>query len=512
MVEEGNVHWTIGRRIILGFSLGLALVIATALVGVWALQQSSDAYESALRGERRVLSAALAVESDIRAANVNYLRYLIDPDESFGQARDSLMEAAKVSLTGLRSVDQGTDSQSQWLEAASLLVQWNEATRASMISRRAGELNAALELRQNRAEPLRAALDATISRGVELIEVRTDIEIQDAQSTAERSQIALWTGAFLALLVGIFSAWLLKRAVSQPLRQTSSVLATSAAEILAATTQQTSGATESLVAVTETATTVDEVVQTAEQATERARAVASSAQRAAEIGQQGRQAVEDSVSAMGRVREEVETIGDSILALADQAQAIGEIIATVTDLAEQTNLLALNAAIEAARAGEHGRGFAVVAGEVKSLAEQSKVATLRVRQSLEEIQRATGTAVMATEQGTKEVAAGVRQVSTAGEMIRSLVDAVGVSAQAAAQIAASAGQQSAGMMQIREAISNIRQAAQQNLAATQQADIAARDLDRLGRHLLRLVGGGQAQGSMPLPSPVTIERIPVAAE
>ena len=69
----------------------------------------------------------------------------------------------------------------------------------------------------------------------------------------------------------------------------------------------------------------------------------------------------------------------SIVRLSEQSQAIGEIIATVTDLAEQSNLLAVNAAIEAAKAGEQGKGFAVVAQEVKSLAEQSKQATAQVR-------------------------------------------------------------------------------------------------------------------------------------
>src|SRR5690606_1388379 len=113
---------------------------------------------------------------------------------------------------------------------------------------------------------------------------------------------------------------------------------------------------------------------------------------------------------MEPVRTQVNTIGSSILELAAQARTIGGIITTVNDLAEQTNLLALTAAIEAARAGEQGRGFSVVAGEVRGLAEQSKGATVRVRQILGEIQRATSGAVMATEQGNKQVEEGWRQV------------------------------------------------------------------------------------------------------
>lgn len=388
-----------------------------------------------------------------------------------------------------------------------MLERWDQASLASMEAARRGDRDEAARLRVGGVEPARVQLDRAISGGIESVKQRTDSAIDMAELTAERSQLALWLGAFLALSVGILSAMLLNRAVGTPLRQTSTVLVNNAAEILAATTQQATGAVESLEAVTETAATVDEVVQTAEQAAERARAVADSAQRAAELGRQGRAAVEDAVAAMEHVREQVESIGDSILALADQAQAIGEIIATVTELAEQTNLLALNASIEAARAGDHGRGFAVVAGEVKSLADQSRSATLRVRQILEEIQDATGTAVMATEKGTKEAAASARQVIEAGEMIRGLADAIAEAAHAAAQIAASAGQQSTGLAQIREAIGNIQLAEQQNLSATQQSETAARDLNRLGAYLLDLVGG---EGSR-VPE-LSLERMAVKSE
>ena len=82
---------------------------------------------------------------------------------------------------------------------------------------------------------------------------------------------------------------------------------------------------------------------------------------------------------------------------------------SLTDLAERSNLWAVNAAIEAAKAGEQGKGFAVVAQEVKSLAEQSKQATAQVRTILNDIQTAMSAAVMATEQGSKAVDAGVKQ-------------------------------------------------------------------------------------------------------
>jgi methyl-accepting chemotaxis protein len=183
----------------------------------------------------------------------------------------------------------------------------------------------------------------------------------------------------------------------------------------------------------------------------------------------------------------MESIAESIVRLSEQGQAIGEIIATVNDVADQSNLLAVNAAIEAAKAGEHGKGFAVVAQEVRNLAEQSKQATAQVRTILTDIQKATSTAVMATEQGTKAVDAGVKQSTEAGESIRVLAHSIAEAAQAATQIVVSSQQQLVGMDQVALAMENIKQASVQNVAGTKQAETAAQSLNELGQKLKQLV-------------------------
>lgn len=266
-------------------------------------------------------------------------------------------------------------------------------------------------------------------------------------------------------------------------KETSLAITSSTTEILAGTAQQAAAAQEQAAAVSQTVTTVDEVQQVSEQAAQRAKTVAESAQRTLDVGKSGRRAVDDALGSMDKVREQVEALAQAILALAEQAQAIGDITMTVKDIAEQTNMLALNAGIEAARAGEHGRGFAVVAAEVRTLAEQSKRATVQVRQILGDIQRATNSAVLSTEESTKRVGVAAQVMTQAGETIKSLVETMTEAAQAAVQTSASVGQQAAGMTQIHQAMKNINQATQQSLAATRQTEQAVQDLNRLGGRL-----------------------------
>ncbi len=261
------------------------------------------------------------------------------------------------------------------------------------------------------------------------------------------------------------------------------VLSSSARDIVASTGQLAASASESAAAVSQTTTTVEEVRQTTQLASQKVKSVAESAQRAAQSAVDGRKSTADVAAAMVRIRQQMEAISASMARLSEQSLTIGQIIATVEDLAAQSNLLAVNAAIEAAKAGEHGKGFGVVAQEVKSLAEQSRQATNQVRTILGDIQKATTTAVMATEQGGKAVEAGTRQTEVAGEAIHALIGSANEAAQAATQIAASSQQQIVGVDQVAGAMESIKQASSQNVAGAKQLETAARNLNELGQRL-----------------------------
>lgn len=298
--------------------------------------------------------------------------------------------------------------------------------------------------------------------------------------TERKDEIGILSQAFLQMVEN------LKRSLKDIIDGVN-LLGSSSSEILAATTQVASGSAETASAITETTTTVEEVRQAAQLSSQKASRVSENAQQVVQVTQLGQKAVDDTLNGMHDIQNQMESVANTIVRLSEQSQQIGGIIASVTDVADQSNLLAVNAAIEAAKAGEQGKGFAVVAQEIKSLAQQSKQATMQVRNILTDIQKATSAAVMATEQASKSVEGGVKQSAQAGDAIKKLAETSSKAVESATQIVASSQQQTVGMEQIGLAMQNINQAGTENAASMVQAEKAAKDLNELGQKLKLLV-------------------------
>jgi methyl-accepting chemotaxis protein len=277
------------------------------------------------------------------------------------------------------------------------------------------------------------------------------------------------------------------QAMIAQIRDAASALSKQGTEILATTTQQTSGAAEQSAAISQATTTVDEIKTIAEQLMNRSQAVADTAQRTVDVSRVGQETVNEAVAGMAQIKTRVDVIEENILALSERTQQIGEIIDTVNAIATQSNMLALNAAVEAARAGEEGKGFAVVAQEVRDLAERSTQATAQVKTILSDIQKATNATGMATEEGKKGVDTGVQLVSQVGEAIGQLAMAIDQSAQSAQQMAVGGQQQVTGVHQIATAMQNINQVTMQTVASTRQAERSAQELSDLARALAEIV-------------------------
>ena len=335
----------------------------------------------------------------------------------------------------------------QMADMASEIAEGNLEVRVNVKSQdEVGRLGLALN---RMTERLQEALKGAQQHNERLHQANAEIE---ARASAEQEQREYLLTLFLQI------------------REVIAVLNAAASEIQVAAFEQLEGATEQEAAVTQTVTTVEEVRTTVSQTAEHARDVAKAAQQSLAVSQSGQEAVRDSMEGMTTIRQRVEDIARTILALSERTQQIGDIIEAVNALADQSKLLALNASIEAARAGEEGKGFAVVALEVRQLAEQSRAATAQVQTILSEIQQATNTAVMVTEEGSKGAETGMALVERAGDAIRDLTATLEAASQAATQIAASTHQQTNGMEQLATAMAHIGTASSQSAASSRQTE------------------------------------------
>ena len=210
---------------------------------------------------------------------------------------------------------------------------------------------------------------------------------------------------------------------------------------------------------------------------------ARAARQGLDAAQQGEQAVQRSLDSMQRIRSEVQGISKKIKNLGDRSLEISEIINTIDDIAAQTNLLALNAAIEAAGAGEAGLRFAVVADEVRKLAERSARATRDIAVLIKNFQSETQQAVIAMEEGTREVETGYRVTTQAGESLREIANVSKRSAGLAQDISVATQEQVKGAEHVGLAVQAIAGVALQTEQGVLQTRKTVEDLVRLAQEL-----------------------------
>ncbi|HHT37748.1 MAG: methyl-accepting chemotaxis protein [Candidatus Wallacebacter cryptica] len=142
------------------------------------------------------------------------------------------------------------------------------------------------------------------------------------------------------------------------------------------------------------------------------------------LAQEGQELITKAVDQMQTIEDSFDILHQSVGQLSVQSTEIGKITDLIRDISEQTNLLALNAAIEAARAGEQGRGFAVVADEVRSLAEQSAVATGQIAGLLREVHTQISRVINGANDSIIEIKTGSSSVKIAGEAFEKIGRAV----------------------------------------------------------------------------------------
>ena len=200
---------------------------------------------------------------------------------------------------------------------------------------------------------------------------------------------------------------------------------------------------------------VQQVTASIREMAENADASAQAASQTLSASEQGQKALDNTLNGMQNIRREVQSISKRIKGLGDRSLEISEIVETISRISSQTNLLALNAAIEASGAGEAGSRFAVVAGEVRKLAEDSKLATGRIETLIKAVQAEVQEVIVSVEDGTREVEAGYRVTTEAGERLKEIGDIANRSAALAQRISQATQGQVRNVEEVGSSVSTI---------------------------------------------------------
>jgi len=260
--------------------------------------------------------------------------------------------------------------------------------------------------------------------------------------------------------------------------------------VAAGTEKQTKSVDETSVIIKQMSTNIQQVSANVD-------SVSSTYHKTSIAANEGSLAAEDTMRQMTNIEQTVLYSASVVDKLGDRSKQIGVIVDTISGIAGQTNLLALNAAIEAARAGEQGRGFAVVAEEVRKLAEQSQEAAKRIADLITEIQDDTTKAVLAMNNGTREVAKGTAVVATASQAFEHISVLVNQTSSQIGQISTAVQQIANGSQLIVSSIHEVDQvskdaaahtqsvsaATQEQLASTEEIAVASRSLAELAEEL-----------------------------
>jgi twitching motility protein PilJ len=226
-----------------------------------------------------------------------------------------------------------------------------------------------------------------------------------------------------------------------------------------------------------------EMASTANNTYESAKRAAKSAILSKEKGESGGETIKKSIEGMQRIRETVLETSRRVKLLDEYSVKVGEITDFIGDISNRTNLLALNATIEAARAGEAGRGFTVVADEIRNLAERSKRAASDIAKLIEDIQYGTSEAIMAMDQGNREVAEGTKMVDKAGTALKEILVAVNVSTTSVEEITHAAQNQLKSNENIAKVMENIAKIAQETADGAKKSEKEIMKLEQLSQSL-----------------------------
>ncbi len=533
-------NMNIAPRAFLGFALIGALMLA---LGVFALSQMSKIRAS---GESLVQNSVPSIKAldeftslTLRLRVLSY-RLLVNREPDIQQKTFSLFEqrnqqiqTAQSAYEKLISSPQERAAYDQYVQLLGQYRQLEERMKTLSSNNQLDELRALLntELLSNSD-----AINAAIARLVDINNQQAEALNQGA--TQQYSTAFNWVVTLLVIATGLtlLFAWLLTNSITRPigsaldaaeeiakgnltrpitvdgndeagrllramstmqdkLRDTlqrisgsATQLASAAEELNSVTDESARGLTQQNNEIEQAATAVNEMTSAVEEVARNAVSTSEASKDATASAGDGRDLVQETVSAIERMSADVQSTATLIGDLANESRDIGKVLDVIRGLADQTNLLALNAAIEAARAGEAGRGFAVVADEVRALAHRTQQSTSEIERMIGSIQSGTEHAVDSMRNSTERAESTLNIARGAGLSLDTINTAIVEINERNLVIASAAEEQAQVAREVDRNLVNIRDLSVQSATGANQTSAASAELSRLAVDLNSMVG------------------------
>ncbi|GAA3716300.1 hypothetical protein GCM10022421_25050 [Oceanisphaera sediminis] len=281
------------------------------------------------------------------------------------------------------------------------------------------------------------------------------------------------------------------------IHQSSTSLSAAAEETSAVSLQTSANLSRQQQDTDQVAAAINEMSATVQEVSQNTSLAAASARSANEAAEQGKKVVQQTVSSITRLADDVASTGLVVQSLADSSTRISSVVQVIQEIADRTNLLALNAAIEAARAGEQGRGFAVVASEVRNLAEQTQHSSQEIVSTITKLQADAEQAMAAMNGGRQQAELTVTQAREAEQALELISAAVQTIHDMNTQIATAVEEQATVTEDISRNLTGIHEMGGETAAGAEQTASASRELSELAAGLQQLVQGFRLESDAP---------------
>ena len=129
------MNWTVNQRIAGGFAFGLALMVLLLAISIYANGETTSNYESALQEQTSVQMPTLEVRDAFQRANLDYLFYLVNPQERWANSMDSSFNHALTLARSLGDSATLAEDRTRWSRVIVLFARWDQAARSSMADR-----------------------------------------------------------------------------------------------------------------------------------------------------------------------------------------------------------------------------------------------------------------------------------------------------------------------------------------------------------------------------------------